>query len=112
MNDISSLAITLPVEMRLGDEQVEHYEKIIRDMAGTVCAEVATRKSHPSYGYTKEAIKAHLDNMEGAIGLYMVMTAQSMSPGVPALCKFGFPETTDRVRDARRVYGDLFPKKG
>lgn len=107
MNDISSLSIHLPSSLALNDIQVEHCEKVIRDMAGNVCSQVATKKSHPSYGYTKRDIRAHLDNMDGAIGLFMVMTGQSTHAGVPRLAKFGFPETASRVDTARRVFEDI-----
>lgn len=106
MNDISTLSVHLG-DLALSDKQVEYIERQIRDMASHVCAQVATRKSHPSYGISKRGVRTLIDNMDGAIGLFMVLTAQATHTSVPNLAKFGFPETADRVETARRVFKDM-----
>ena len=80
---------------------IKQMETVIRDLAGTVLASIDTRRSHPSYGVTLTKIRAQREQMEGAIGLYMVMTDQATHAGVPALAKFDDWETSARVTSAR-----------
>ena len=65
------------------------------------------RKQHSSYGYTKTMIRDKAANMEGAIGLYMVLTGQAGHASVPTLARFNFPDTEERVRQARKAVGEL-----
>lgn len=78
-----------------------NYELIIRDMAGTVLSQVATREVHPSYGMTKATIRTSLAKMEGAIGAYMVLAGQSTHTSVSILATFLDDATAERVTAAR-----------
>jgi hypothetical protein len=82
-------------------------EDEIRDMAATVASQVATRRSHPTYGYTKGKIRVQSERMEGAIGLYMVVTGQSSTTAIPRLAKFQSEETDLRVNTARDLVKGL-----
>jgi hypothetical protein len=74
---------------------------VIRDMAATVLGAVRTRKDHPSFGQTKANIRGLAERMEGAIGLYMVQSGQTMHPSVPVLAEFLSEDTTSRVAEVR-----------
>jgi hypothetical protein len=78
-------------------------EAVIRDIAGTVIMMTINRRDHPSYGYTKVAIRSDLARMDGAIGLYMVLTGQAFHGGVPNIATFTDPATTERVAAAREA---------
>ncbi len=84
----------------LDPDQVERAEGALRDLASTIINHVQVRGTHPSYGYTKTSIRLRLAALNGAIGLYMVLTEQAGS-GVPTLAKFADPGTTSRVETAR-----------
>lgn len=99
--------IHLPSSLALNDVQISQAESTIRDMAATTCSHAATKKAHPSYGVTKTSIRADLAHMEGAIGLYMVLTGQASHASVFRLCKFQFPETDERVKTARRLVEEM-----
>lgn len=83
---------------------IETAERAIRDMAATVLNYIVARRQHPSYGYTKTKINAAYEQMEGAIGLYMVLTGQASHTTVPSLAHFLSSETDERVKDARREW--------
>lgn len=89
----------------LGDtpDLVTQAERTIRDLAGTVRSQIANRRDHPAYGYTKAMIKESHDRMDGAIGLYMVLTLQASHAGVANLAEFRDPETHEAVGAARRL---------
>lgn len=87
----------------LGDDQRRVCEEQIRSVAHTVLNKIAIRDSHPSYGYTKTIIRADFRRMEGAIGLYMVLTGQANHTDASMLAEFGEPETTDIVTRVRSV---------
>jgi|SRR5690349_5231378 len=97
----------LPPELTLHEEQLYLAETAIRDKAGTVLSMIATRKSHPSFGYTKTAIRATFSEMQGMIGLYMVLTGQASHAGVPNMAVFFSTDTDERVGTARRNIEDL-----
>lgn len=78
-------------------------EQIIRDLAGNVLSLIANRKDHPSHGVTKTMIREAEARVEGAIGMYQVMTGQSMHPHVPGLVEFQDSMTTGLVRSARNA---------
>jgi hypothetical protein len=86
---------------------VEAMEDEIRDMAATVASQVATRRSHPTYGYTKTGIREMALRLEGAIGLYMVLTGQSSTTAISNLAKFQSEETDLRVNTARDLVKGL-----
>jgi hypothetical protein len=81
--------------------------QVIRDLAGTVIASAATRRHHPSYGVTLTKIRAERERMEGAIGVFMVLTTQATHAGVPALAVFDDAETADLVARARKEADSL-----
>ncbi len=76
-------------------------EQIVRDFAGTVLSLVANRIDHPSYGVTKSNIRDALARMDGAIGMYMVLTEQANHPQATALVKFVRADTKEIVRRAK-----------
>jgi hypothetical protein len=82
-------------------------ESIIRGMASEVITGATNRRDHPSYGNTKTTIRFARERMEGAIGMYMVITEQAMHSGVPALAEFSDSTTTERVAQARREADSL-----
>lgn len=82
-------------------------ESTIRDMAATVVSGCRNRVDHPSFGNTKASIRASAARMEGAIGLYMVVTQQAAHAGVPALARFLEDYTTQQVHAARRAVESL-----
>ena len=83
---------------------VEHMEEVISDMAATVVTYCSNRKAHPSYGYTKKALNEKYYHMEGAIGLYMVITFQSTHAGASTLANFVHESTAIAVRAARDAW--------
>lgn len=82
-------------------------EATIRDLAATVVNAATTRRDHPTFGNSKTAIRTMGNTMEGAIGLFMVLTEQATHPGVPRLAIFTDPRTTDRVDSARQAVENL-----
>lgn len=91
----------------LTTDQREVCERQIRDAATTVLSQIETREKHPSFGYTKTGIRAAFARMDGAIGLYMVLTAQANHISVGALADYMEPETEQivaRVRAAMREF--------
>jgi hypothetical protein len=88
-------------------EPVTTMEAVIRDLAASVASAVANRRDHPSFGYSKASINRLLERMEGAIGMYMVLTGQASHAGVPSLARFNEGETKDRVAKARALVRNL-----
>jgi hypothetical protein len=76
-------------------------EQQIRSMAAHVVSLAATRRVHPSYGVSKTQIREAAARMEGAIGLYMVLTDQANHAGVSNLAAFQEDRTDLRVNTAR-----------
>lgn len=89
------------VQADLKTAMLANYELIIRDFAGTVLSLHRSRRDHPSYGTTKGQIRAATEQMEGAIGAYMVLAGQSNNPFVPVLAEFLSDDTKVRVVEAR-----------
>lgn len=81
-------------------------EAVIRDLAATVVNGCTTRVHHPTF-VTKTAIRLDLARMEGAIGLYAVLTEQAMHATVSGLATFTDERTTYRVTEARSLAGAL-----
>lgn len=79
----------------------EEMEQVIRDKAGEVISLVRTRRDHPTYGITKMRIAATVEQMEGMIGMYMVVTDQAAHANIPSLAKFITEDTAIRVESAR-----------
>lgn len=84
-----------------GTALVLTMERAIRDMAGSIIASAINRRDHSSFGYTKTSIRYAAAKMEGAIGLYMVVTGQSSHTAVSTTATFHEDYTTDRVERAR-----------
>jgi hypothetical protein len=82
-------------------------ETVIRDLAASVVNAADNRRNHPTFGNTKTAIRTMGNTMEGAIGLFMVLTEQASHPGVPRLAIFTDPRTTARVFFAREAVENL-----
>jgi hypothetical protein len=91
----------------VNDSDIDTTEQVIRDFAGTCLSSIALRRSHPTYGATKTRIAFERERMEGAIGLYMVLTGQAGHAGVPSLAEYKHPETLERVATARREAGKV-----
>lgn len=94
-------------ESMMSPEVREAFEKVIRDQAGTVASLVATRRSHPSYGVGKVAIRHAAQRAEGAIGAYMVLDGQAAHSGVTTLAAFHEESTRERVDTMRRLISEL-----
>lgn len=88
-------------------EAEAQMEKVIRDIAGATINMIKSRESHPTYGYTLGVIRGSLEKMEGAIGMYAVVTGQANHPFASGLTEFKTLETADRVAMARRMVGNL-----
>lgn len=82
-------------------------EQVIRDLAASVRSAARNRTDHPTYGNTKTAIRTKAANLEGAIGLFMVLTDQANHAGVSRLAHFTDPQTTATVFFARQAAGNL-----
>jgi hypothetical protein len=82
-------------------------ERVIRDLAATVVNHATARRDHPSYGYTLTGIRAIGHQMDGAIGLYMVLTGQANHAQVAGLATFTDPATTQTVAQARNELENL-----
>lgn len=83
------------------EPDVASMEQIIRDLAATVIANVDNRVYHPTFGVTKTMIRDGLVRMDGAIGMYMILTEQSAHAHATALAKFKDDDTKILVRRAR-----------
>ena len=94
---------TIPehVQADLKLAMLANYELIIRDFAGNVLSLHRSRRDHPSYGTTKTAIRNATQQMEGAVGAYMVLAGQSSHPFAPVLAEFLSEDTLVRVTEAR-----------
>lgn len=82
-------------------------EAAIRDMAATVVNLVQTRADHPSYGVTKAAIRMAVHRLDGAVGLYMVLTDQAAHSAATSLARFQDQATEDRVTQAWQAWGGV-----
>lgn len=83
---------------------IEDMERVIRDFAEQVTGAIENRRSR-SYGLSKSAIKNTFAKMDGAIGMYMVLTRQSGYAGSPTTAKFTSENTTTLVHEARHQMG-------
>lgn len=94
---------TIPADVQadLKEAMLANYELIIRDFAGNVLSLHRSRRDHPSYGTTKTTIRRATEQMEGAVGAYMVLAGQATHPFAPVLATFLSDETTVRVTEAR-----------
>ena len=101
---MSEMKITGPT-LADHDELMKMAERGIRDLAAGVKAQIETRQAHPSYGYTKAGIKSEFDRLNGAIGLYMVLTLQATHTGVFTQVKFREEQTRVIVEEARHLMG-------
>jgi hypothetical protein len=91
-----------------GQGATEALEALIRDMAATVSHACQARIDHPTFGYTKTKIRNSYSLMLGAVGVYAVLTGQSVSPIVnPAQISFYEVGTIDRVNRARAYFKDM-----
>lgn len=89
------------VQADLKEAMLANYEIIIRDFAGKVLSLHISRRDHPSYGTTKGQIRAATQQMEGAIGAYMVLAGQAAHPFIPEIAHFLSDDTQVRVTEAR-----------
>ena len=86
---------------------IDAAEATIRDLAASVVNAAAQRVDHPTYDNTKTTIRTKAANLEGAIGLFMVLTKQANHAGVPRLAHFTDPRTRARVYFARQAVDNL-----
>ena len=93
----------MPREELLMQFRVE-MEQVIIDHAAQLLNKVATRRDHPSYGVTRYVLHAIYEQMEGQIGLYMVLTGQAFHANIPATVTFLDPVVTSRVHEARVAF--------
>ena len=91
----------------LAADQIARAESAIRDQAANVITAVQARRDHPTYGYSKTDIRHRLAVLNGAVGLYMVLTDQANHVTVPTLCDFTERETAERVETARVLVATL-----
>lgn len=96
---------------RIADTQTSEVvgtcEQVIRDLAASIVVAARNRVDHPTYGNSKTAIRTKAANLEGAIGLFMVLTEQANHAGVPRLAHFTDPQTRARVYFARLAVDNL-----
>lgn len=82
-------------------------EQEIRRMANSIVNGDFTRRHHPTYGVTKTNLRSALAFMNGMVGLYGVITAQTSNATLTAPVRFNSPRTTDIVARAREIVGNL-----
>lgn len=104
------MSTTLYAPNHLTENAIAEFEVVIRDLAATVIAEADNRIHHPSYGYTKTMIRNSAQRLDGAIGVYMVLTGQAAHTKATGVVTFHGPrhsETADVVNRARDAVGAL-----
>lgn len=84
-------------------DQTQIILSCIADKAGEIINAVHMRRDHPTYGYTKAIIKTKRDELDGMIGLFMVLSGQSATPNASHLAIFPGERTAERVKLAREL---------
>lgn len=101
-----TISIT-PQDDIIAQVNVRMLESEIRSMAGHLLNMIQNRQDHPSYGYSKTLIRTQRDRMEGAIGLYMIITGQAFHSSAFSQASFYEVETKGRVAEARAAVQGL-----
>lgn len=69
------------------EARVDRLEREITQAGHTILNGIKMRRDHPSYGYTKTALVADLNRLEGMLLAWLVITGRWDFPGAPTFAQ-------------------------